>query len=419
VVAFLVLAANAWAGSEAEKGGKAVTLSCFVHYSSDGEKAVVNYAMDQVKKRFPNVTIVPDVMPQDNNQKIKTLAATGDLPDLLEIDGGTTSLFNESNLILPLDSYVAKNKIAGFFYPAANPFLRDAKGRVLSVGNTVRDIIVIIYNKKLFADNGVKVPTMYSEFLAAVKAFAGKGITPLALFAKSNWTTWSLFDEIVINEQPGGLQAIEKKSAKFTDPAYVNAAKKLKELVDAGLLSKDAFTTDYDPAQAAFKAGRAAMFLNGSWECGGGTSIGATMGNDVGLLYAGVFGDKAGGWSSSGGGFGNGYCVPTTSKNKEIAANVAGFMAVAHVEGRIVKAGALNTVLVTAPKSENPYSPLQQTLQADFSKFNAGTCFWWGLLNAKVQAAFDAGLAKLTAGQVSADQFIKDTDAALKDALAP
>jgi raffinose/stachyose/melibiose transport system substrate-binding protein len=419
VVAILAFASNAWAtGGPEASTTTAATLHCFVHYSSDGEKAVFDYASAQIKKRFPNVTIIPDVMPQDNNQKIKTLAATGDLPDLLEIDGGTTALFNESNLILPLDSYVKANNIASYFYPAANPFLKDGKGRILSVGNTVRDIVAIIYNKKLFADNGVKVPTNYAEYLAAVKTFAGKGITPLALFAKSSWTVWSLFDMIVTTEQPGGLQKIEQKGAKFTDAAYVDAARKLKELVDAGLLSKDAFTTDYDPAKAAFRAGQAAMFLNGSWECGGPDSIGLTMGDNVGLLYAGVFGDKAGGWSSSGGGFGNGYCVPTTSKNKDTAANIAGYIAVAHIEGRIVKAGSLNTVLVNAPKAENPYSPLQLQLQADFKNFNAGTCFWWGLVNSKVQAAFDAGLAKLTAGQVTADQFITQTNTALNDALA-
>jgi raffinose/stachyose/melibiose transport system substrate-binding protein len=171
VATLLSFAFNAWAGGSSEKtstASGAVTLHCFVHYSEDQEKASFNYAIAAAKKDYPNVTIAVDVMPNDNDEKIKTLAATGDLPDLIDINASLISLFNRSNKLVVLDPYVKETGIQSSFLPNADPMFKDKDGHILSVANSVKHIGMLYYNKKLFADNNVKVPTMYGEFLDAV-----------------------------------------------------------------------------------------------------------------------------------------------------------------------------------------------------------------------------------------------------------
>jgi ABC-type glycerol-3-phosphate transport system substrate-binding protein len=48
--------------------------------------------------------------------------------------------------------------------------------------------IGIIYNKKIFADNGLTPPTTYRELEKVCAALKGKGVTPFAGLLKSNWS---------------------------------------------------------------------------------------------------------------------------------------------------------------------------------------------------------------------------------------
>jgi len=355
------------------------------------------------------------VMPNDNDEKIKTLAATGDLPDLIDINASLISLFSRSDKLVILDSYIQQTGIAKSFLSNADPMFKDKDGHILSVSNSVKHIGMLYYNKKLFADNGVKVPTKYSEFLDAVKAFRAKGITPLALFAAQQWPAFTFYDMLVSAKEPGGFKKIETGTVHITDPAFVDAARKFKELVDAGLVSKDAFTTAYDQAIASFFAGQAAMFQNGTWDV---KNVGDTLGPNAGLLYAGVLADNPGGWNAVGGGFGNGFSAAAQSKYKDVAGTLAGYLAVKTIEGQIVKNANINTMLAGTFKPEVPYNALQQQLANDMKNFSAGTSFWWGLTNPKIQTAIGDNLAKLLTGQYAVDDFIGQTDAAIKDALS-
>ena len=55
----------------------------------------------------------------------------------------------------------------------------------------------VIYNKQLFAQQGVAVPTTWTELLAACKAFQSAGITPIYMTFKDPWTIQQgLFDYV-------------------------------------------------------------------------------------------------------------------------------------------------------------------------------------------------------------------------------
>ena len=305
-------------------GGK-VVLKIYAQYSSDDEKQPFDYAKEQMKKIMPNVDLDLEVMAQDDNQKLKTYAATNNLPDIFVATTDIIESFKKSNNILNLTKYVQELGIEKQFLPSSLSLLKDDNGETWAIPDAGQFAGLIYYNKEVFAKNGVKVPTNYAEFLSAVKKFKANGVIPLALFAKEKWPGVQLYDMLASREDPKGITKLDKGQAKASDAAYKDAATKLLELVKAGLLPKGAFNLSSDDAIALLKQGKAAMYLSGAWsmsELGSSSS----MGDNVGIMYCPVAGaDSANSvqWNMSGGGYNSGLGVSPYSKNKDIAAKYA------------------------------------------------------------------------------------------------
>lgn len=62
------------------------------------------------------------------------------------------------------------------------------------------------YNKKLFSEANIKIPDNYDEFIDAVKEFKNKGITPLLVGEKDNWTGNLYYDMLALRE--GGVGGV-------------------------------------------------------------------------------------------------------------------------------------------------------------------------------------------------------------------
>lgn len=390
-----------------------VKLKIYTQYSILDEKLAYDYAVAAMKKIMPEVTLDLEVAAQDDDQKIKTYAATGNLPDIFFASAGLIEVFKKSNNVLPLDEYVRELKIEEKLLPSARNMLWDKDGHCYGVPNVGQWAALIFYNKKVFSANNIKVPTNYDEFLAAVKALKAKGIIPLALFAKEKWPGVQLYDVLVTRMDPGGLKKVNDGKGSITEPAYRKAAERLVELVKAGLISPAAFNTNYDEACALFIEGKAAMLLNGAWAM---TLLGEKMGDNVDFMYyplADPANAEAVKWNMSGGGLNQAFCVSPHSKYKDIAARFVCQFALKFAEGRVVKCGDPNPILKDCPPPEKGYLPIQQRYVNDSVNFKTMTCFPWGLTDAKFKTAIEDNVQKLLTGEYPVDDFIKDTERAL------
>jgi raffinose/stachyose/melibiose transport system substrate-binding protein len=140
----------------------------------------------------------------------------------------------------------------------------------------------MFYNKKIFADNGLSVPTTWDEFVKVCDTLKGKGLVPIAGSVKDAWTL--PIDLTIFGASLYGGPDFEKKllsgQAKFTDPAYVAAIAHLKD-VAGKYFPKDAGGVGYSDTQTLFSSGRAAMHPGGSWEIG---DFNKTGGVDFGVF---------------------------------------------------------------------------------------------------------------------------------------
>lgn len=203
-------------------------------------------------------------------EKIRTAVGAGNAPTLIFGWGGAT-----------LKDYAAAGSIVDITADTTNVLQRvipsiaeggKVDGKVYGIPNIGTQPVVLYYNKQLFDEAGIAVPTTWEELLDAVEVFKARGVTPIALAGASKWTNmmWLeyLFDRV------GGSEVFDRIANNdpdaWSDPAVLESLTKVQDLVRAGAFG-DTFgsvVADNNADVALVHTGKAAMLLQGSWGYG-------------------------------------------------------------------------------------------------------------------------------------------------------
>lgn len=125
---------------------------------------------------------------------------------------------------------------------------------------------VIVYNKQIFADQGLSVPTSYAEFKDVCLALKDAGINPIYQPVADGWhhVLWfpmigPRFEEL----NPGLAQQLNANEVTFAEtPVMVEAITQLKELYDLGCFGDNALSDAYADMNGKLAAGEYAMGLS-------------------------------------------------------------------------------------------------------------------------------------------------------------
>ncbi|MFG1678913.1 ABC transporter substrate-binding protein [Nonomuraea sp. NPDC049269] len=141
----------------------------------------------------------------------------------------------------------------------------DKDGKVYGVPFAVQTLQVV-YNKKIFADNGIVPPQTWDEMIAVAEKLKAKKIIPFAFGGKDDWML-PIVASIFGTGHWGGddfLKAVKAKEKKFADPLFVEGIDLLNKLKP--YFPDDVAGVSYTDAQILFSSGKAAMFPGGLWE---------------------------------------------------------------------------------------------------------------------------------------------------------
>ena len=396
------------AETSAETSGDKVTLSIYTQYADDDTKVPYDYAVEQLKEAYPNVELNLIVQAQDDGQTLKTLAATGQLPDIYQASTDIINTFRESNQIMVLNDVAQSTGFLDKIYDANKNLAYAEDGNIYEFPFSGQEYVLWYYNKALFEENGLEVPETYDDLLNCIEVFKSNGIIPLALFGQEGWNTAAAFDVIATRYTEGGIKALDEGTAQITDEAYVSAAKKMEELVAAGLYQDDATTTNYDQASEKFLSGEAAMFINGQWYIEDATSA---LGDDVDWMFypaqdAAAY--EAGKAVFSGGGSSSGFAVNPDSENAALAAEVAEFITEKYCEAKVMYRHNPLVAIDTGKEPDSEYPAMMKKLSDTLPSITATTKFTWGLTNSTFNDAIQSESQGLVSGQFTADEFIQD-----------
>lgn len=123
---------------------------------------------------------------------------------------------------------------------------------------------VVFYNKRVFDENGISVPTTWDEFVAACETLKAADVIPLYATIDGRWPSFIWFQEFLIRNDPDFYVDLCEGRASYTDPTAIKAMEDWKALIDAGYFSDldipmDSNTTDL------FANGELAMIPVGTW----------------------------------------------------------------------------------------------------------------------------------------------------------
>lgn len=143
----------------------------------------------------------------------------------------------------------------------------------------------VIYNKRIFADNGVEVPTTWDQLLNVCETLKGKGVTPFYATFMDSWTImqgwfdypaggmvdiaefYKKMNEIGVDVGPNSEVSFQK--------TMLEPVKKMVELTK--YINSDAASRGYGDGNTAFANGAAAMIFQGPWAFGEFEKVGKPL----------------------------------------------------------------------------------------------------------------------------------------------
>lgn len=238
-----------------------ITLSYLVSqgWAPDAELELAKQFEEQT-----GIKIDYQVVPSDQYfSLLKTKLNSGEGPDLFGGQSGKT------DLVVNYD--VEKNAVDLSSEPwvkTEDPQVLDqstVNGKVYgqTVWNTLGTTWVVNYNKEIFANLNLEVPTTFADFKAACQTIKDSGVTPIYEPMADGWHQVLWFAELGVqieNLAPGTAEKLNTNQTTFAEnPTALLLLEQYKDLYDSGCFGDNALSDAVADQSKVISSGQAAM----------------------------------------------------------------------------------------------------------------------------------------------------------------
>ncbi len=386
-----------------------VTLRTYVRYSDDDTILPYDYAVECLKEDMPWVTLELEAMPADDGVKLKSMVATGDLPDIFSLQGSDLiDSMIQAGAVADLTEAIEANGFFDKVQPAAYSKLYHTDGKIYTLPYTSTEVVLLFVNKTIFEENNVAIPTTIDEWVAAAETLSANGVTVLPIFGKEQWNCNALYDALVTRYIPEGLTGLQEGTTSIRDEGYLKAAQDLKRLADAGAFPAGVTTLNYEQATNMWYNNEAAMFLNGQWEI---TTTDQYLGESADWIPIPAASEEeieTSQYAFTGGtGTAAGLGVSAWSENYDVAVEVACYLAEKYAEYNFTQRGAA-TVAVQCDKPVEVEPPAMMSKLGEWMpKITSTTVLAGSGGNMELYTVLGEGTQSLLAGVMTPEEFIE------------
>jgi len=255
----LALAGCTAGGSDSD--GDGVTLS----YLVDNQEATVATA-EALAEAFtaenPDITVEVETRPQgaDGDNLIKTRLATGEMNDVFAYNSGSLL-----QALSPADTLVDLTDEAWVDKLDEN-FIESVGGGDGVYGVPMGQSMAgaVIYNKDVYADLGLEIPTTWDEFIANSEAIKAAGTAaPIVQTYGDTWTSqlFVLGDfNNVLAEDPDWAEQYTNNEAKYVDQPALAGFEHLQQAFEADLYNEDFASATYADGVSMVATGAGAQY---------------------------------------------------------------------------------------------------------------------------------------------------------------
>ncbi|GGB91845.1 sugar ABC transporter substrate-binding protein [Marivita lacus] len=230
-------------------------------------------AMETLIENFeaanPDITVKMTHFPYaDYRTKVAAAIPAGEGPDVVQLFYGWLNDYVAADLIQPLPSDVfPASKIDAEFFPMVQAMKEG--DQYWALPTAVRSL-ALFYNTRLLEEAGVEPPTTLDEMIAAAKAMTkrdGAGnLTQVGMTAGMTAQDHHWWREGLVRQFGGEPYVDDYQTVNYNNEAGLEALNFYSSL----FMGDDAVTSIgfMDEPQAAFKAGRAGLHIDGSFRIG-------------------------------------------------------------------------------------------------------------------------------------------------------
>ncbi|MFI2704137.1 ABC transporter substrate-binding protein [Cellulosimicrobium composti] len=275
-VAALPLALGACGNAGGAGGSDDQTLTIW-HYESDDSAMGQAWAkaIEIFEEENPDVEVVVEKQTFEQIQKNAKIVLTGDdVPDVMEYNKGnaTAGQLAAQGLLTPLTDAASERgwdeKLSGSLQTTAT---YDEQG-LMGSGDwygvpNYGEFVQVYYNKDMFAEHGLEVPTTLDELETVMQTFADHGVTPLAE-AGAEYPMGQLWYELVLANADRDFvdqYQLFDGDPDFHGPEMTQATETLDEWIKAGYVASDSAALTAEDMGVSFINGTYPMMVSGSW----------------------------------------------------------------------------------------------------------------------------------------------------------
>ncbi len=238
-------------------------------YFFDARINAIDILIENFEAANPGITVVQTSFPYaDYRTKVAASIPAGQGPDVVQLFYGWLNDYVDAELIRPLPTDMfPPEQIEAEFFPMVQAMKRD--GAYMALPTAVR-ALALFYNKRLFEEAGIEAPPKTLDELVATAAALTKrdasgNITQVGITTGMNAQDHHWWREVLVRQFGGVPYTEDYANVTYNDAAGIAALQWYADLETKYGVTQSGFM---DEPQAAFKAGRAGMHIDGSFRIG-------------------------------------------------------------------------------------------------------------------------------------------------------
>lgn len=394
------------ARGDRENSGSPPVLSLWHIYGSDDDDAarIMSQLTAEAEEKFHVAIEVDTAENEGYKTKIKAAAAANEMPDIFYTWGHEfLKPMVEAGKVLDVSAYYSDGFKAHLNEAMMAGIQFDGGTYGLPLDNSVA---MVYYNMEMMDCYGLKIPETWEEFVDVCQTFVDNGIVPMPVGGNEPWTIAMYYDLLALREV--GPQAVADAAAKktdYSDPGFLEAARKLKQLVDMGAFPADSAAALREEAEALFMQGQAPIYLNGSWTS---SRVYRETSKVAGKVKAAPFPDTGSGKSTIydfTGGPDSAFAVSSRTENPELTVEVAEYITLG-LAVELYKSKSSDLPYVNVDTGNAELNPLMQEIHEYTDHASSYTIWWDNLLNGPDAASYLENLQQLFGGKITPEEFI-------------
>jgi len=281
----LVVPAASFGGQAKQAAPQASNASCqlqvFSWWTGGGEaagltKLIKIWNQNNASCKFKNETVAGGAGTNAKAVLAQRLAAHKPPDSFQGHAGAELRDYIKAGQVEPID-FIYKKYHFDKVMPASLVNQIKYNGHIYSVPVNIHRANVLWYNPKVLKTAGItKVPTTWTEFIAALDKAKSAGVIPLSM--GEQWTSEHLWETVMIGVLgPTKWTALWKKGANWNTPQVTTALERFKTLL--GYTNSDAASLTWQDAGKLVADGKAAFNVMGDWQDGyfSGTKAGGNL----------------------------------------------------------------------------------------------------------------------------------------------